>query len=154
MTADPPRNTLPDFPVDDQTLDLLLKAVNPWKYGDGDEGAERSSLWDLLDLMSQLGGSDTDAIAEVHDDGSDGGPRVVTMRDTFYHENDVIEALILEIRRLRTEHQVSQRRGYQKAINGLRNLADLAIIDGDDIRQLLTVIANRMESVAEEVLAE
>lgn len=91
--------TLPPFPVDPGSLDLLMAAINPWEHGDPD--ARSSCVADLLEFMSQMGGSDTKAIAEVHDDGSDGGPSIVTMRDPMYHEHNVIEALVQEIRRLR-----------------------------------------------------
>lgn len=67
---------LPSFPVDPQTLDLLERAVRP-----GDD-AERSSLGDFCALMTHLGGSP---------DGPD---------DPAYHYNDVIGALIDEVRRL------------------------------------------------------
>lgn len=83
---------LPPFPVDDATLDLLARAVDPWAAGDTE--AERSSLGDFLTMMSQLGGSDTAAVAEE----SDG---VVEMRDPMYSTHDVIGALIAEVQRLR-----------------------------------------------------
>jgi len=86
---------LPPFPVDDGTLDLLWTALHP-----GPE-AERSSLGDFLDLMSQLGGSDTNAVAEVLNDGTDGNPAILLMRDPQYSDHCVISALITEIRRLR-----------------------------------------------------
>lgn len=89
--------TLPPFPVDDGTLDLLWRAMHP-----GPE-ADRSSMGDLLRLMSELGGSDTEAVAEVHDDGSDGGTSIVSMRDPHYHDHDVIAALVTEVRRLRRQ---------------------------------------------------
>lgn len=90
---------LPPFPVDPGTLDNLLTAVDPWAAGI--ETAERSSLNDFLTLMSQLGGSDTDAVEEVVHDGSDGTSAIHMMRDQQYHPNDVIAALIREIQRLR-----------------------------------------------------
>lgn len=71
---------LPPFPVDDQTLDLLEAAMNPREHGDPE--AVSSSVWPLLEFMSQLGGSDTRA-------------------DPQYHDHDVITALIAEVRRLR-----------------------------------------------------
>jgi hypothetical protein len=90
---------LPPFPVDDATLDLLDAALDPW--ANGDPTAEHSSLWDLLTLLSEMGGSDPRAVAEVHDDGSDGGPSIVKMRDPIYTDHAVISALIAEVRRLR-----------------------------------------------------
>ncbi|HEY3259967.1 MAG TPA: hypothetical protein VGJ95_06800 [Pseudonocardiaceae bacterium] len=81
--------TLPPFPVDDQTLDLLTDAIN----GTSGEGG-RSSVGDLCQLYSELGGSDLDAVEE--DDG-----RIRVMRDPQYHPNDIIAALVDEVRRLR-----------------------------------------------------
>lgn len=91
--------SLPPFPVDDATLDMLMAAIDPRSHGDPD--AEQSSVFDFLEFMSQMGGSDTKAVAEVHDDGSDGGPVIQSMRDQHYHVNNVLEALVGEIRRLR-----------------------------------------------------
>lgn len=90
---------LPPFPVDDQTLDLLDAALHPREHGDPE--ATQSGVWPLLQFMSQMAGSDTDAVEEVHDDGSDGGASIVTMRDPQYHDHDVLTSLIAEVRRLR-----------------------------------------------------
>jgi hypothetical protein len=92
--------TLPQFPVDEATLDLLMAAIDPRGHGDPD--AEASSVASFLDFMSQLGGSDPKAVAEVVDDGSHGGAVIHVMRDPIYHDHDVYRALIAEIRRLRT----------------------------------------------------
>ncbi|MGE5829657.1 MAG: hypothetical protein ACM30G_15055 [Micromonosporaceae bacterium] len=92
---------LPPFPVDDATLGLLEAALDP--HGHGDPDAKSTSVWDVLRLYSELGGSDTTAVAEVHDDGSDGGARIVTMRDPHYHDNDVLASMIAEVRRLRSQ---------------------------------------------------
>lgn len=62
------------FPVDDVTLDLLHRAVRP-----PEDDAEQSSLFDLLALMDDMAGE-----------------------DAGYHPNDVIAALVDEVRRLRT----------------------------------------------------
>ncbi len=67
--------TLPPFPVDSQTLDLIAAAVRPGP------DAERSSLADLCTLITQLSGT--------------------TEPDVSYHHNDVIAALVDEVRRLR-----------------------------------------------------
>lgn len=85
-------NSLPPFPVDPVALDLLYDAVciQP--------GAERTTLHDALDMLSQLGGSD---IAAVESSGYIGDTPVDYMRDPRYHPNDAIAALIEEIRRLR-----------------------------------------------------
>jgi hypothetical protein len=91
--------SLPPFPVDDATLDLLMAAVDPWSHGDAD--ATCSSVAHFLEFMSQLGGSDTREVEEILDDGSDGGASIVVMRDPVYHEHSVIAALVDEVRRLR-----------------------------------------------------
>jgi hypothetical protein len=92
-------NQLPPFPVDDGTLDMLWLALHP-----GPE-ANKTSLWDFLDLMSEMGGSDIRAVEQVLDDGSDGGPQTVLMRDQHYHDHDVLSALIEEVRRLRADRE-------------------------------------------------
>lgn len=68
---------LPPFPTDDATLDLLDRAVRP-----GPE-VDRSSLGDFMDLIRDLAGA-------AGTDPSD-----------QYHTNDVIAALLDEVRRLR-----------------------------------------------------
>lgn len=91
-------NELPPFPVDDQTLDMLWTALNPdWNVHD------RSSLNDFLDLMSQLGGSDTRAVERTVENPNldESGPAIVFLRDQLYSHHDVISALIEEVRRLR-----------------------------------------------------
>lgn len=91
---------LPPFPVDDGTLDLISTAIDP-----GPEAA-RSSLGDLLILLSEMGGSDTSAVAHVVEPGDEWDPgidgaEIVMMRDPCYHDHDLIRALVAEIRRLR-----------------------------------------------------
>jgi len=72
---------------------MLSAAIDPRRHGD--ENAERSCVGEFLTMMSQLGGSDTSAVAEQIADG------VVMMRDPQYNEHCVIAALVDEIRRLR-----------------------------------------------------
>jgi hypothetical protein len=86
--------SLPLFPLDDATLDLLERSLDPWSHGD--PGAASSSLEPFLEMMSQLGGSDP-AAAESEDDG------VVVLRDAQYSAHDLILALVAEVRRLRAE---------------------------------------------------
>lgn len=71
---------LPPFPVDTSTLDLIDAALTGVP---GDE--RRSSIGELCLLLSQMGGSDTDA----------------SRTTPTYHPNDVIAALSSEVRRLR-----------------------------------------------------
>ena len=78
---------LPPFPVDESTLQLLDQALDPQPTG-------TSSVSALLVLLSQLGGSDTSAVAAEREHG-------VELRDQQYHEHDVIRALVAEVRRLR-----------------------------------------------------
>lgn len=86
---------LPPLPVDDEALALYMAALRP-----GPE-AERSSLGELLDLYSQMAGSDPEAVEEVLHESWDGEPDMVVLRDPMYHPNDLIVALIDEIQRLR-----------------------------------------------------
>lgn len=93
-------NTLPPFPLDDETLNMLSMALDP-----GPE-ATRTSVGEFLDLMSRMGGSDPEAVAEVIEeadpyDSGRHGMDIVLMRDPIYHEHDVLRALIAEVRRLR-----------------------------------------------------
>lgn len=81
--------TLPPFPTDAQTLDLLESAITGTSGPDG-----RSSVGDLCVLYSELAGADTAAV-ESEDDG------VVFLRDPQYSTHDVITALVDEVRRLR-----------------------------------------------------
>lgn len=74
------------FPTDDTTLDLLWLSLNP------PADSERTSLWDLLDMMSGC----TPGMETRTDD-----PDVFENLHPSYHPNDVIAALITEVRRLR-----------------------------------------------------
>lgn len=86
---------MPEFPVDDATLDLVWNALHPGP------DAERSSIFDLCELYSQLAGSDVEAITEETDD-------TVELRDPQYHPHDIISALIVEVRRLRPTGPIPQ----------------------------------------------
>lgn len=90
---------LPPFPVDDSALDLLLSGVTI------QDGAERTSLHETLDMLSMLGGSDPSNIAGegfMESPLGDGSMIPYTeLADEFYSVNDAIVALIAEIRRLR-----------------------------------------------------
>lgn len=86
---------LPPLPVDDVALDLYWSAIYPG------ETSERSSVGEVLDMYAELAGSDLEAIDEVLHRTWDGEPDEVVMRDPAYHVNDLISALIEEIRRLR-----------------------------------------------------
>jgi len=81
---------LPPFPVDDGTLDLLWTALHP-----DPAVSERSSVSDLLRMFEEMAGADPTAVEYITDSG------LHMMRDPTYHPNDVIAALITEVRRLR-----------------------------------------------------
>lgn len=89
---------LPPFPVDPDTLDLIERAMSP----DPDLDETTTSLAAVLDLLSEMGGSDPSA-ADVIDEGDEllGRPQIVVHRDPFYSHHDLILALIAEVRRLR-----------------------------------------------------
>ena len=71
---------LPPFPVDPETLDLLEASL------------DAGSLWGTLDLLS---GYDETQVRPLADDVVEyvGGP--------LYHPDDVLRALMAEVRRLR-----------------------------------------------------
>lgn len=83
------RAFLPPFPVDPGSLDLLLRAVDP----PAEEQATTTSLFATLDMFSRLGGSNTSTV--------DGPGGVQVLRGPQYSVNDLVAALIGEIRRLR-----------------------------------------------------
>lgn len=87
---------LPSLPVDDVSLDMYWTAINPGP------DAERTSLFDLLDLMARMAGFDPDAVDEEQTAEIDQCD-IVVMRDPTYNPHDLIEALIIEVRRLRGE---------------------------------------------------
>lgn len=79
---------LPPIPVDDSSLDIWLTALKP------SEGSVRTSINDVLDVFSMLGGSTPGAEYDfVSNNWVSRGPR--------YHVNDLLLALIEEIKRLR-----------------------------------------------------
>ena len=82
--------SLPDFPVDEQSLALLDQALDPWAHGD--PTAVSSSLESYLEMMSRLGGAG-DAAADEQ------GVTVLAGRQ--YSADDLIKALVAEVRRLR-----------------------------------------------------
>jgi hypothetical protein len=118
------RRQMPPFPVDDGTLDLLWGALHP------EPGAERTSLWDFLEFMSQMGGSDIVAISHVDRYTPDGQPWSYTLRDPQYTDHCVITALIEEVRRVRT---------------GLRRLAAHAAAEDRSLSWLADELLNLIE---------
>lgn len=87
---------LPPFPTDDGTLDMIMLAIDP-----GPE-AERSSLLDLLDFLSQLGhGGSAVSEVEVIDPGSEHEPAIVFDPAPSYSVNDMVRALIDALREAR-----------------------------------------------------
>jgi hypothetical protein len=81
---------LPPWPVDEQSLELLHRAVRP------PEDAQRSSLGDICRMFSELAGADLNAIEM--DPWLQG---IKVFRDPEYHPTDIIAALVEEIWRLR-----------------------------------------------------
>ena len=102
--------SIPPFPTDPSTLDLLWIALNP-----AENEAERTSVSDYLDFMSRMAGSDPDAVESIERHGGldnlaedliaddPGAYEIHIMRDPIYHEHDVIRSLITEVRNLRAE---------------------------------------------------
>lgn len=104
---------LPSFPVDDMTLDMVEASLDyclTYEDENGEPldeprgvGAE-FSLWKLLGFLSA---TTTDPLGVVEDMGETETMfgRLPTTYDPrpSYHPNDVIRALIAEVRRLRSE---------------------------------------------------
>ena len=99
--------TLPSFPVDDVTLDLVEHALagtltfDGCDPGDGPRlvGAE-FSLSKLLDFLS--GYDKTLNVPLTDEDGYEIPDWVEYTGGPIYHPTDIIRALIAEVRRLRT----------------------------------------------------
>lgn len=90
------------FPVDDFTLDQIEHALDGAYTVDPDGtqtlvGAD-FSLSQLLDFLS---GYDPSRLAQAVNDYDTPIPDVFEYPDAVYHPNDVIRALITEVRRLR-----------------------------------------------------
>lgn len=85
--------TLPPFPLDEQTLQLLDHALDPWDHGDP---AAVSSLGGFLEVVSAIAGSDTAAVEPAD------GP-VTVLSGPRYSDHDLIRALVAEVRALRVE---------------------------------------------------
>lgn len=79
--------TLPPFPTDASTLDLVDSALSADRTGS-------TSLGALLDILSACGGSDVSATADEE-------TGVLMVRGPVYSADDVIRALVAEVRRLR-----------------------------------------------------
>lgn len=109
MSAEPQGRELPDFPVDDFTLDQLEHALNTcidgpmlMPFSDEDPGPRKLvggefTLSQFLDFMS---GYDPERATLIGD--AEGVP-IYRGWDQHYSEPCVIRALIAEVRRLRAE---------------------------------------------------
>lgn len=88
--------TLPPFPVDDFTLDQVEHALGG-AFTVDDDGTHRlgGADFSLSRLLDFLSGYDPNRL-EATDD-----PDVFVYEGAVYHPNDVIQALIAEVRRLR-----------------------------------------------------
>ncbi|HZQ33706.1 MAG TPA: hypothetical protein VFB19_18490 [Mycobacterium sp.] len=95
--------TLPPFPVDDFTLDQIEHALGgSLGFADGDPephlvGAD-FSLSALLDFLS---GYDESRLVQAVNEYDTPIPDTFEYPDPIYHVNDVLRALIAEVRRLR-----------------------------------------------------
>lgn len=95
---------LPSFPVDDQTLNLVEEAINT-HYGDvGEDGRHELvggefTLTQLLDFLSGYDPAKTKPMVNQYDTEI---PDTVEYPDPVYVPTAVIQALINEVRRLRT----------------------------------------------------
>lgn len=81
---------LPDFPVDNETLDLLLAALDAPADSDG----KFMGIWGVLDMLAGIDPDDRSQLERIDDD-------IVYDPRPHYHEHDVVRALIAEVFRLR-----------------------------------------------------
>lgn len=101
-------DTLPAFPVDDVTLAAIEHALGGAYTVDTDEDGHHThrlvgadySLHDLLDFLS---GYDPSQVIPATDADGYEMPGVTEYPGVLYHVNDIIKALIAEVRRLRTD---------------------------------------------------
>lgn len=84
---------LPQFPVDDVTLDLIWMSLHPEEYN---PDAESTSLYACLEFISCAAGSDTSEVDYEEDE-------VVILKNPQYSSHDLITALIQEVKKLRKE---------------------------------------------------
>lgn len=94
--------TLPNFPVDDMTLNLIEHALSG-SYMMNDDGepvlvGADMSLDQLLDFLS---GYDPELAVPYLDDDGNEIPDATLYPHPLYHPYDVIRALISEVRRLK-----------------------------------------------------
>jgi len=92
--------TLPPFPVDDSTLDLLEESFKA-AYTIAEDGEHQivGAEFNLPRLLDFLSGSDPDRSHLIGYSG-DGIP-IYEMWDQHYSERDVLIAMVAEVRRLR-----------------------------------------------------
>ena len=98
-------NTLPPFPVDDVTLLAVEHALDTTlSYNDDGELVNVGSDYSMSQLLDMLSGVDPSKWQPAHDDDGYEIPDAVEYTGgPIYHTNDVIRALIAEVRRLRGE---------------------------------------------------
>lgn len=89
--------SLPPIPVDDNALDLIEQALDAYIDEDGNLAGSDFGLHRLLDFWA---GYD-EAKVVVIEEPSEGRPGLSEYVGSLYHPNDVIRALVNEVRRLR-----------------------------------------------------
>lgn len=89
--------TLPPFPVDDVTIDLLDHACRGAFDEEGGVVGADMTVQQLLDFLS--GPSETDPVGSI-----EVAVPIYVRREPAYSETDVIRALIAHIRTLQKEH--------------------------------------------------
>ena len=93
---------LPPFPVDDFTLDQIEHAM-AGVYTIDDDGEHRliGAEFSFNQLLDFLSGYDERKLTQAVNQYDTPIPDVFEYPDAIYHPNDVIRALVAEVRRLR-----------------------------------------------------
>lgn len=98
--------SLGSFPVDPLTLDMVeasLKYCLTIDEETGDPVPVDPDVVSLSDLCDFLSGTSTDPLGQVEFDGEIDGIKWYTDHRPHYSERDIIQALIDEVRKLRSE---------------------------------------------------
>lgn len=97
--------TLPPFPVDEETLNVIYDSMNRVVVGfdDNNEPIRDGSPFSLEDVLNMLSGYDPSLMVQAVNEYDQPIPDIYEYTGPgIYHQHDLIRALIDEIRRLRS----------------------------------------------------
>lgn len=97
--------TLPPFPVDDETLNVVYDSMNRVVAHVTDSGehvyTDDSAPFSLAQVLDMLSGYDETKVVQAVNEYDQPIPDIYEYPGAVYHPHDLIRALIDEIRRLR-----------------------------------------------------